>query len=375
MVDLTVAAVPGFFATMEAERRYLARRDGDGPSQVTYTEADTRTSLTMGTLSLVVPLVTRPLMRRLAPQRSRAGKLLLTVGGLAAAATTVGDVVARRRSSRRAAPRVAGHGVARSADVDPAVADDVVTRVRRVGATTTVIALGLAGCAAWQTATTTSRCWQRGQRRDLGRGLWPTALAVLGWDFVYYWNHRWMHTTRAMWAHHVVHHSSQRFNLSTALRQPIAESLGVFAPYGVLCLGGIRPAQVEAARGLNLLYQYWFHTDAVRRLGPLEEALNTASHHRVHHASNRRYIDRNHGSILIVWDRLFGTFAREDDAEPVVYGLTKNVGSFSPWRVATHEYADILADVARSTTWRDRLSFVLRGPGWAYRRRAELGAA
>ena len=101
--------------------------------------------------------------------------------------------------------------------------------------------------------------------------------------------------------------------------------------------------------------------------------LNTPSHHRVHHGSNRQYLDRNHGSILIVWDRLFGTFEPED--EPVVYGLTKNIDTFDPARVATHEHAEMLRDVARSRTWRERLSNVLRGPGWAARRRAELDAA
>ena len=100
---------------------------------------------------------------------------------------------------------------------------------------------------------------------------------------------------------------------------------------------------------------------------------NTPSHHRVHHGSNRQYLDRNHGSILIVWDQLFGTFEPED--EPVVYGLTKNINTFNPARIATHEHADMLRDVARSTTWRDRLSFVLRGPGWAYQRHREWAAA
>jgi hypothetical protein len=103
--------------------------------------------------------------------------------------------------------------------------------------------------------------------------------------------------------------------------------------------------------------------------------LNTPSHHRVHHGSNRGYLDRNHGSILIVWDRLFGTFAREDPDEPVVYGLTRNIDTYNRLRVIAHEYVDMLRDVARSPTWRDRVSFVLRGPGWAYRRRAELAEA
>ena len=187
---------------------------------------------------------------------------------------------------------------------------------------------------------------------------------MVGWDLIYYWNHRLMHESRAMWAIHVVHHSSERYNLSTALRQPVADSLGVFVPYGLLCLVGVRPELVAQSRAINLLYQYWIHTDAIRKLGPAEEMLNTPSLHRVHHGSNRQYLDRNHGGILIVWDRLFGTHEVED--EPVVYGLTKNIDTFNPVRVASHEHRDMLRDVAQSTTWRERLSFVLRGPGWAY---------
>ena len=200
----------------------------------------------------------------------------------------------------------------------------------------------------------------------------PAVLAIVGWDFIYYWNHRFMHEVRALWAHHVVHHSSERYNLSTALRQPVADVLGVYLPYGLMARVGIRPALIEQARGVNLLYQYWIHTDAIRSLGAGEEVLNTPSHHRVHHGSNGQYLDRNHGSILIVWDRLFGTFQREDEA--VVYGLTKNIDTYNPVRIASHEFADIVRDVAHSTTWRDRLSFVLRGPGWAYRRHAERAA-
>ncbi len=178
-----------------------------------------------------------------------------------------------------------------------------------------------------------------------------------------------MHEVRGMWAIHVVHHSSERYNLSTALRQPVADVLGVWVPYGLLARVGIRPALISQARGINLLYQYWIHTDAIRTIGPGEEVLNTPSHHRVHHGSNQQYLDRNHGSILIVWDRLFGTFQREEDT--VVYGLTKNIETYNPVRVAGHEYADIVRDIAHSTNWHDRLSFVLRGPGWAYRRHAE----
>ncbi len=130
----------------------------------------------------------------------------------------------------------------------------------------------------------------------------------------------------------------------------------------------MRPSLVAQARAINLLYQYWIHTDVIRTLGPAERVLNTPSHHRVHHGSNQQYLDRNHGSILIVWDKLFGTF--EPERAPVVYGLTKNIHTYNPARIATHEYRDIVRDVAQSTNWTDRLSFVLRGPGWAYRRHA-----
>ena len=197
---------------------------------------------------------------------------------------------------------------------------------------------------------------------------------MLWWDFAYYWNHRAQHEVRGMWAVHVPHHSSQHYNLSTALRQPVAGALGVWVPYGLPARFGVRPSIIETSRALTLIYQYWIHTDTIRSLGPAEEVLNTPSHHRVHHGSNSRYLDRNHAGILILWDRLFGTFQRELPDEPVVYGLTRNIGSDDLWTVSTHEYRDMLRDIRRSTNWRDRLGFVLRSPGWAYRRRAELDA-
>jgi len=120
---------------------------------------------------------------------------------------------------------------------------------------------------------------------------------------------------------------------------------------------------------VNLIYQFWIHTEAVDRIGRAERTLNSPSHHRVHHGTNRQYLDRNHGGILIVWDRLFGTFEPED--ERVVYGLTTNIDTFDPGRIAAHEYVDMVRDVASATGWGDRLSYVFRGPGWAKRRRAE----
>ena len=208
---------------------------------------------------------------------------------------------------------------------------------------------------------------------DLGRGRWAAVAAVLGWDFIYYWNHRLSHESRWLWAVHSVHHSSERYNLSTALRQPVAEGVTLTVPYGLLALAGVRPSLIEQARGINLIYQFWIHTEAIQRLGWVEKVFNTPSHHRVHHGSNRDYLDRNHGSILILWDRLFGTFEEED--EPVVYGLTANIDTFNPVRIATHEWRDIAADVAASDTWHDRWSSLLRRPGWAYARRAAAGVA
>ena len=352
-VDLTIAAVPGFFATMAAEWRYLARRaEREGPSPSDYEGPDTAANLAMGMGSLFIPVASAAIADRIAPQRSKVGKGLIALAAAAGVATTIAD---RRR--RR----------------DPD--DQTARQVARIGGPTALAAGGVAVASTLSSATRSKRLWKHRRRgRDLGTGLGAALAAVFAWDFIYYWNHRIQHEARYLWAIHVVHHSSQRYNLSTALRQPVADGLGTFVPYGALALAGLRPALIEQARGINLIYQYWIHTDVIRRLGWFEKVFNTPSHHRVHHGVNRRYIDRNHGSILIVWDKLFGTFQEEDPAEPVVYGLTTNIDSDDPRVIATHEYADMLRDVADSDNWSDRFSFVVRGPGWAYQRRAELDA-
>jgi sterol desaturase/sphingolipid hydroxylase (fatty acid hydroxylase superfamily) len=403
-VDLTVVAVPFYFGAMALEHRALRRRRAaGGPSAGDYERRDTLASLSMGVASLVTPLVMPKLLGPVTPGKGRWGKALVaaTVGG--AAVVTAADLVARRADVAASEPGTlpapsAPSTVAAPAEfvgdpasaVPPSRAVRLARAARRVGpgaeqhfsgashrraivagsaAVTTVAAGVTAAATTWATRTAVGRVWmRRGHRRDLGGGALAVAGAIAVWDAIYYWNHRAMHESRWLWAIHVVHHSSERYNLSTALRQPVADAFGVFVPYSLMALAGFRPQLIETARGVNLLYQFWIHTETIGRLGPLEEVLNTPSHHRVHHGSNRRYIDRNHGSILIVWDRLFGTFQRED--EPVAYGLTANVGSFNPVRIATHEHADILRDVARAHTWRDRLGYVFRGPGWAYQRNA-----
>lgn len=204
---------------------------------------------------------------------------------------------------------------------------------------------------------------------DLGTGAAAWAALFVAEDFCYYWFHRLHHQVRLLWAAHVNHHSSTHYNLSTALRQSWTTPLTGPLFWVPLALAGFAPWMIVTAQAWSLLYQFWIHTESIRSLGPLEAVFNTPSHHRVHHGSNPRYLDRNHGSILIVWDRWFGTFAAEDDTEPVVYGLTKNLDSFDPVVVAGREYAAMLRDVAAAPDWRTRLAFVLRGPGWADRHR------
>jgi sterol desaturase/sphingolipid hydroxylase (fatty acid hydroxylase superfamily) len=380
MVDLTVAAIPFYFGSMGAEHLYLTRtaEKGRPRSAGDYEKRDTLASLSMGVGSLVVPLALSKVLRPATPGRGRWGKVLVGTAIGAAAATTLADVIARREEIAEAGvvPPPAG-------DVDHTGTDApgrerrrrIARLARKVSSSAgvTAVAAGVtAGATTWASRTAIDAMWRRtGHTRDRGNGALAAAAAIAGWDFIYYWNHRLMHESRFLWAIHVVHHSSEHYNLSTALRQPVADSFGVFVPMSILSALGIRPALIEMARGVNLIYQFWIHTETVPKLGRLEEVLNTASHHRVHHGSNQKYLDRNHGSILIVWDRLFGTFEREDDDEPVVYGLTKNIETFNPARIATHEHADILRDVARSDTWSDRLGFVLRGPGWAYERHAQ----
>ena len=351
--------------------RARAGRARRGPGD--YERRDTITSLTMGTASLADPAG-----RPQAPRALHPGQGSLRQGGGRRRArrgrrTSVADAVVRNADAAERVERAAGRPVGGRADRPRASTVRSVVdgpgwpaRSHASAGSRSIATGGVAITTAWGRADRRPAMWSRRVVRDLGTGPARLAAAVLGWDFIYYWNHRFMHESRYMWAIHVVHHSSERYNLSTALRQPVADALGTFVPYGAA--GAARRAPRADRAGPR-------HQPAVPvldphrrdpRLGPFEEVLNTPSHHRVHHGSNQQYIDRNHGSILIIWDRLFGTFERED--EPVVYGLTKNIDTFNPLRVAEpRARRDAAATSPARRTWRDRLSFVFRGPGWAYR--------
>ena len=209
-----------------------------------------------------------------------------------------------------------------------------------------------------------------------GGGLFKEALAPTHWyawvllffaeDFTYYWFHRISHESRFFWASHVVHHSSQRYNLSTALRQTWTGNLtGTFLFWVWLPLLGFHPIAVVTMQSISLIYQFWIHTETVGKLPrPIELVFNTPSHHRVHHGSDIKYLDRNHAGILIIWDRLFGTFQEEE--ERPTYGLTKNIHTYNPVRIAFHEWADIWRDVRRPLSWKERLGYLFGPPGWSH---------
>ncbi len=207
----------------------------------------------------------------------------------------------------------------------------------------------------------------------IGYQWWAWLLVFFADDFSYYWFHRTSHECRLFWASHVVHHSSQRYNLGTALRQTWTGSFMSWIFWLWMPLAGFPPLMVMTMQSISLLYQFWIHTELVRHMGPLEAVMNTPSHHRVHHGSNQRYLDRNHAGILIVWDRLFGTFEPED--EEVIYGLTKNINSYNPFRIAFHEWLDIWDDVRHARDWREKMRYIFGRPGWKVEEQAAAAPA
>ena len=191
---------------------------------------------------------------------------------------------------------------------------------------------------------------------------WVWVLLFFADDFSYYWFHRVSHESRAFWASHVVHHSSQHYNLSTALRQTWVPM--TYLPFWLwMPAVGFEPWMVLLAQAWSLIYQFWIHTEKIRKLPRwFEGVFNTPSHHRVHHGTNEQYLDKNYGGILIIWDRLFGTY--EPEGERVRYGLTTQLRTFRPVRVAFHEYIAMWHDIKRAPRIRDKLGVVFRGPGW-----------
>jgi alkylglycerol monooxygenase len=191
---------------------------------------------------------------------------------------------------------------------------------------------------------------------------WAWVACFVGVDLLYYWFHRWSHEVSAGWAAHVVHHQSEEYNLTVALRQGALQPAFSWVFYLPLALLGFPPAMFLAVSSFNTLYQFWIHTRLIGRLGPLEWIFNTPSHHRVHHARNPKYIDRNHGGTLIVWDRLFGTFAGERD-EPV-YGVTKPLASWNPVWANLHQWSEMWDVARRAKRPLDRVRVLWKRPGW-----------
>jgi sterol desaturase/sphingolipid hydroxylase (fatty acid hydroxylase superfamily) len=200
------------------------------------------------------------------------------------------------------------------------------------------------------------------------RQWWAWLLLFFADDVSYYWFHRLNHEVRLFWAGHVPHHSSVHMNLGTALRQGVGERVHKFFFWLWIPLLGFDPLMVFTMMGISLIYQFWVHTELVDKFPKfIEFVFNTPSHHRVHHASNIRYLDCNHAGVLIIWDRLFGTFSEEmKSIETPVYGLTVNLETYHPIKVATHEYAAILKDVIRAKIWSDKLKYMFKSPGWSH---------
>lgn len=195
-----------------------------------------------------------------------------------------------------------------------------------------------------------------------GLGLW--VLAILGFDFCYYWQHRLGHEMSILWAAHAVHHQSEDYNLSTALRQTSTGFLFSWIFYLPLFLLGMPFEVFVTVNALDLIYQFWVHTRLVGKLGWLDRVMVTPSNHRVHHAQNEKYIDKNYGGIFILWDRLFGTFQEELDAEPVVFGVRKPLQSWNPFWANFQVYNYLWFDAVHARRWQDKIGIWFRRTGW-----------
>ena len=181
-------------------------------------------------------------------------------------------------------------------------------------------------------------------------------------DLAYYWAHRLSHEVNILWIGHVVHHQSEDYNLAVALRQSVLQKVLLMWVYWPLALAGFPPEIFLTCMAVNLLYQFWIHTELIDTLGPLEWVMNTPSHHRVHHGRNPEYIDRNHAGVFIVWDRMFGTFQKE--LVKPTYGITRPTETFNPVHAQWKPVVDLWNDLKRIPNWRDKLRFLFATPGW-----------
>jgi sterol desaturase/sphingolipid hydroxylase (fatty acid hydroxylase superfamily) len=216
------------------------------------------------------------------------------------------------------------------------------------------VAIGLVFRAAWRITPIRLPLWD-----------WRTwAAGFLAVEFAYYWFHRASHRVRWLWATHSVHHSAEELTLLASFRLGWTNLIsGGWLIYLPLVLAGFPPELVAGLQALNLRYQFFLHTEAVGRLGPLEWVFNTPAHHRLHHASNDAYLDRNYGGVLIVFDRLFGTVATESPADPPRYGLAHRAASTNPLRVAFGEWGSMLRDAMQAPDWRSRIAALFAPPG------------
>jgi sterol desaturase/sphingolipid hydroxylase (fatty acid hydroxylase superfamily) len=196
------------------------------------------------------------------------------------------------------------------------------------------------------------------------RGITLWIVAAIGWDFCYYLFHRYSHEISVLWAAHAVHHQSEDYNLSTALRQSSTGFIFSWIFYLPLFVAGFPYEVLLTVNGANLIYQFWVHTQHIGKLGWADRVFVTPSNHRVHHAQNEIYIDRNYGGIFILWDRMFGSFQEELDDEPVVYGVRKPLANWNPFWANLQVYDYLWFDAVRARRWRDKLGIWFRRTGW-----------
>jgi len=191
---------------------------------------------------------------------------------------------------------------------------------------------------------------------------WTTILAILLIDFLYYWEHRWEHEIRLLWTYHSIHHSSPIYNYTTALRVSFIDNFVSWIFFLPAILMGFHPVIVGFALVFILTYQFWIHTELIGKMGWFEKVFNSPSLHRVHHGSDDIYLDKNYGGLLIIWDRMFGTF--QSEVFKPTYGLTTQLESINPLKVHFKEFADIARDVKRARNTKEALGYIFNKPGW-----------